>query len=225
MRAPTICTSENAPQFTCWTCSPTSHLGERDALFGYARRAPHHLLGRKMFQSWWTKWTSKRLGGQASAQGDVFEPCEWRDMLIVCWRGKTYLVFLDNKLNAALCIKMLQAHLELFMKDHYTNCCVFQQDGAPAHWAKFTRDYFAEADITDTSWAPSSRHEVYRKLLLELAMSVYESGRQFGDIEELKEAVFYAWGSIDLATVRHLISSIPRRVITLYSKSENSTKY
>lgn len=144
----------------------------------------------------------------------------------ISWRGKTPFIFLDNKLNAALCIQMLQAHLEPFMEEHYPNGCVFQQDGAPAHSAKFTRDYFADAEITDMSWAPNSLDmNCIENLWGELAMTVYGKGRQFDDIEELKEAMFYAWDSIDLATVRNLISSMPRRVITLYNKRGYSTKY
>ena len=50
---------------------------------------------------------------------------------------------------------MLQEHFEPFI-EHYPRGCVFQQDNAAAHSAKFTKEYFMEAEITAMEWPARS---------------------------------------------------------------------
>ncbi len=52
-----------------------------------------------------------------------------------------------------------------------------------------------------------------------LGRAVYNNGRQFDDLDELKEAPIYAWDSIELVTLQNLVGSMPRRVISVIEAS------
>ena len=69
---------------------------------------------------------------------------------------------------------------------------MFQQDGAPAHRAKYTRDYFMEAGITDME-CPAKFPDLncIENLWGELVRSVYYQGRQFDSEEDLHEALYF----------------------------------
>ena len=43
-------------------------------------------------------------------------------------------------------------------------------------------------------------------------MDVYKDFRQFDSIEDLKEATFMGWDRCNLATLRKLFDSLPRRL-------------
>ena len=144
----------------------------------------------------------------------------------ISWEGKTDLVVLDGTLNAGAYVKMLQDHLEPFIEAHHPQGCVFQQDGAPAHSAKYTRDYFMEAEITDMKWPPHSPDlNCIENLWGELSRRLYEGGRQFSSVEDLKEALWYEWDNIELTYVRKLIKSMPCRAEQCHTRRGNLTDY
>ena len=60
----------------------------------------------------------------------------------ISWKGKTDLVVANGTLDANEYVMMLQAHLLPFRDEYHPSGCVFQQDNAPAHTAKFTKDFF-----------------------------------------------------------------------------------
>ena len=74
----------------------------------------------------------------------------------ISWRGKTSLVFVNSKVNAVEYVDMLEKHLQPFIEEFYPNGATFQQDGAPAHSAKHTGEYFMDAGIVDLEWTPCS---------------------------------------------------------------------
>lgn len=52
----------------------------------------------------------------------------------------------------------------LFFEKYYPNGTTFQQDGAPAHYSKHTKEYLMMAGLTEMS--PIDQYELYRELLV-----------------------------------------------------------
>ncbi len=62
----------------------------------------------------------------------------------VSWRGKTALAFIDSKVDKVRYCQMLDDVYQPYVKKYYPNGNIFQQNGAPAHTALYTQEYFVE---------------------------------------------------------------------------------
>ena len=93
-------------------------------------------------------WADKRLprGIFATRQKGGGGVMVWAG---ISWEGKTELVVVNGTLNAEEYVKMLESHFLPFRDEYYPDGCIFQQDNAPAHTAKHTKDFFMEEEITD----------------------------------------------------------------------------
>ena len=121
---------------------------------------------------------------------------------------------------------MLQEYLEPFIDEKYPNGVTFQQDGAPAHRAKHTMDYFLTAGILDLPWpAVSPDMNCIEHLWGTLSLAVYESGRHYYCIEDLKESLRFHWDNISLEEIQALIGSMPRRIVALLNSKGKCTEY
>ena len=144
----------------------------------------------------------------------------------ISWRGKTNLVRVKGTLDAGEYVQMLEEHLMPFIEEHHTGGCVFQQDGAPAHSAKHTREFLMMAGITDMVWpAKSPDLNCIENMWGEMARRVYHGGRQFESEEDLLEAIYYEWNNIGLDYVRDLIRSMPNRADECLKKRGRITNY
>ena len=116
--------------------------------------------------------------------------------------------------------------MSLLIEEHYPRGAILQQDMAPAHSATYTKDYFMESGITDLPWVPRSPDmNVIENCWGAFSAAVYDGGRQFETIEDLKECLIYEWEKLSLDYIRTLMSSISRRVMELYVKRGRETKY
>ena len=137
----------------------------------------------------------------------------------ISWRGKTSLVFVDNKFNSKKYVEMLETYLEPFIEEFYPKRATFQQEGAPALTSKHTREYFMEAGIVDMDWAPKSPGmNCIENLWATLSLAVYDGNRQFDTVDDLKECLLYEREKLSQEGIQKLISSIPRSVWELYKK-------
>lgn len=59
-----------------------------------------------------------------------------------CDREKTELVFMDYCVDTPAYFEMIKEELEPFGFAIYYRCFGYQQENAPAHSAKLTKDYF-----------------------------------------------------------------------------------
>ncbi len=58
-----------------------------------------------------------------------------------------------------------------------------------------------------------------------LAQKIYNNGRQFDCIDDLKDALMMAWDSISLDTLRNLVKSMPRRLVSIIERKGGCTTY
>ena len=70
----------------------------------------------------------------------------------ISWQGKTELIVVDGKIDQVAYVQMLQEHLKTFIAQLHPRGCVFQQDNATAHAAKYTSECFIESGITVMDW-------------------------------------------------------------------------
>ena len=106
----------------------------------------------------------------------------------ISWRAKTLLVFVDGNMYSIAYVSMLDP----FIEENYPTGLVFQQDGAPCHTSKFTREYFMEEEIVELAWvARSPDMNPIENIWGILARAVYREGRQFDTLDDLREALQY----------------------------------
>ncbi|RWS03659.1 hypothetical protein B4U80_07674, partial [Leptotrombidium deliense] len=54
---------------------------------------------------------------------------------------------------------------------------------------------------------------------------VYEDGRQYETVAELKTAIVDCWKAIPVEKLQNLVSSMPKRIFQLIQRHGNSTDY
>ncbi len=129
-------------------------------------------------------------------------------------------------MNAVAYTSMLEHYFFPFMGKYYPCGCVLQQDKAPAHSARHTRDFFMEMEVTDLGWpAKSPELNCIENAWGELTRRLYDGGRQFDTVEDLSEALNYEWEKFPMQYVRKLIESMPNRVRECQVKGRRITSY
>ena len=144
----------------------------------------------------------------------------------ISWRGKTELRFISGNMDAMGYNTMLESALQPFIEDYYPEGLIFQQDGAPAHRANTTMDYFFDIDAPLLDWAPCFQNmNIIENCWGFLTQAVYRNGRQFETENDLQEALTYEWEKLPLDYIRKLVLSMNRRVKQLWTRKGRETDY
>ena len=140
--------------------------------------------------------------------------------------GKLELDVVVGGLGADAYIELLECRLLPFLESNGREYTIFQQDHAPAHTAKATRDCFSEQKIPVLDWpARSADMNPIENVWGMLSRDVYADGKQYDDLAELQEAIEYAWGRIDMRILKKLGVGMLRRLIELLEKKGAETSY
>ena len=110
---------------------------------------------------------------------------------------------------------MLLSHLEAFVEEHYLEGCVLQQDNAPSHSAKYTRDYFMECGITVMEWlARFSDLNCIKNVWGEFTRRLNDGACSFDSVEDLCEALYYELDKIGFgSTVSYQVNDESSRPV------------
>jgi transposase len=101
---------------------------------------------------------------------------------------------------------------------------VFQQDKAPAHWAKLTLQHFKDRNVKVLDWPGNSPDmNPIENLWSDVAKRV--RGVVVSNSEELFEIVARAWDEVSLDYVRSLYRGMPRRVLSAKAARGGNTRY
>lgn len=144
-------------------------------------------------------------------------------------RGASRLVVVENTIDAVKYCGVLTDAFLPFIELKYgaeDDWCVFQQDGASAHTAKFTSEFMMDASITTMSWpAKSPDLNPIENVWAWICREVYEDSRQFDHVDDLTEAIQHAWGRLSTNKLRDLIRTMPRRLGSVLMAKGAATKY
>ncbi len=82
------------------------------------------------------------------------------------------------------------------------------------------------ASVTDMDWpARSCDFNCIANAWAELARRVYHRRRHYETESDLREALFYAWDSLDITYISNLVWSMPRCAKDCYDKRGQVTSY
>lgn len=132
--------------------------------------------------------------------------------------GKTELAFLEGKQDSRCYTRTLDGFLlpfiEKIRREQHLNQVIFQQDGASIHTSHHTNDHLNAMGIKHMKWpAKSPDLNPIENVWGQLALLVYENGRQFESREDLKIAIRKSWDKIQLSYLQRLVESMTSRMV------------
>jgi transposase len=144
----------------------------------------------------------------------------------ISWEGKTQLAILEGRQASEDYIYTVSEYMLPFAHLKYGTDFVYQQDNAPIHSSKMTQEFFSRMDVEVLDWpARSPDLNPIENLWATMARRVYGDGKQYDDMNELRQAVLAAWDSITLDEIRTVIDSMPRRCIQVVERKGDKTNY
>ncbi len=107
--------------------------------------------------------------------------------------------------------------------EHQNLRFIFQQDGAPAHQAKATKEYLSTQQFQVLQWPADSPN----LSPIENAWAIVDAKlrkKKFKSIQEFSKALNAEWLGIDITVCQNLILSVGKRVENLIKSEGKSTE-
>lgn len=140
--------------------------------------------------------------------------------------GKSPICFISCKMNSGKYIELLEDGLLNYADDMAPNSWIFQQDNAAIHSSRATKEFLRTCNVPVLEWpACSPDLNPIENVWALLAKKVYQKGRQFESVRDLKEAILVEWANIDQSILQNLINSMPRRMQQVIIKKGGNTTY
>ena len=141
-------------------------------------------------------------------------------------KGKTSLVILEGKQNARKYCKVLENHLLPFVAQLHNGDCVFQQDNASIHTARYTTDWIKGKSIDVLDWpARSPDLNPIENVWGILSRRVYAQGRQFDRKGSLVQCLKECWDEISDDVSTNLINSMQERCVQVLQAKGAKSNY
>ena len=140
-------------------------------------------------------------------------------------RGVGKLCFLKKTVNAAVYRDVLETFLIPTIEEQFgEEDIIFQQDLAPAHAAKSTKDWFAEKQLEVLAWPANSPDlNVIENLWAIVKRKIRV--RKPTTLDQLKQNIASAWEAVSAETCDKLVKSMPRRLQAVIQAKGAATKY
>lgn len=140
--------------------------------------------------------------------------------------GLIQIAFPSTRMNSREYIEVLQGNLLPFLQQNHHDDWVFQQDNASVHKSRVTMAWFNEHHIQILEWpACSPDQNPIENLWGIIVRKVYADNKQYGSVQELKQAVLTAWDGIPISTCHKLTESMPNRLFELIENKGGPTHY
>ena len=140
--------------------------------------------------------------------------------------GKLPVVFIQGSLNSEGYQEVLGNFLLPYFERWPHLEFIFMQDNAPVHVSRSTRDWLQSHQVPLMEWPPRSPDcNPLENAWGQLARKVYENGRQFESVTQLKEAIRVAWEGIQLTELTELVNTMPKRMVEVIKKGGVMTHY
>lgn len=103
---------------------------------------------------------------------------------------------------------------------------IFQQDNASFHSSKLTKAWFDTSKVRVLSWPSKSPDlNLIENLWGILVREVYRNGRQFSNVQELKDAILASWERVEKVSLKKLLDSMPNRTFEVIANQDGSTEH
>ncbi len=167
----------------------------------------------------------RRKGSSDCYQQQVQKPGSVMVWGCVSALGKGNLHFCDGTINAEKYIEILE-HNMLPSRRHLFQGrpCIFQQDNAKPHSAHITKSWLRRKRVRVLDWPAcspdlSSIENVWRILKRKMRQ------RRPRTVAHLKTCLQEEWDKITPETLHHLVSSVPKRLLSVVKRNGNITKW
>ena len=131
---------------------------------------------------------------------------------------------LEGRLDSTAYQQVLEEHMLTDAVALIEDDFVFQQDHAPIHTSRSTRQWLRRHDVTLLEWPPKSPDaNPIENLWHELKTAA--NRREARTAAELWNALQEAWQPIPAARVRNLAESVPRRLDAIRRVRGENTRY
>jgi len=133
--------------------------------------------------------------------------------------GRTPIAFTTHRIDSKTYQKTLEDNLLPYFRNLTGDNGLFQQDNATCHKSASTTQWFKDNNINLLEH-PSRSPDLnpMENLWGILARDVYEGGRQFDNVNDLKRQISVSWDKISNSTLQNLTYSMPRRVAEVLLK-------
>jgi transposase len=140
--------------------------------------------------------------------------------------GKLPIIFVRGNINSECYQEILSNFLLPYFERWPHLEFTFMQDNAPVHTSRSTKDWLQTHQVEVMRWPPRSPDlNPIENAWGMLARSVYENGRQYANIEQLKEAIKSAWDNLQLSDLNKLANTMPKRMIEVIKKGGGIIRY
>jgi transposase len=129
------------------------------------------------------------------------------------YNGKSEIAFISNKMDSGDYQNVMQQYLLPVAQTISGPGWIYQQDNAKIHTSNSTMTWLKRKKVRYIDWpACSPDLNIIENLWGILARRVYQNGRQYNNISELKQAIVREWDKIEINEVRILYDSMLQRV-------------
>ncbi|KAL0957301.1 hypothetical protein HGRIS_014897 [Hohenbuehelia grisea] len=146
----------------------------------------------------------------------------------ITWDGPGRLHRVEGRMNAVQFCDILSESLLGSLADYELEPrdVVFQQDNDPKHTSKLAKKWFKDHKLELLPWPASSPDMNIIENVWDTVDARVRARKPLPrNLEELWEALQEEWAKLDLAYIRHLYESMPRRVNALWTARGKYTKY
>jgi hypothetical protein len=141
-------------------------------------------------------------------------------------KGKSELVVLVGRQNSDDYVYTVSEYLLPFAHLNYCIRFTYQQDNTRMHTSARTKDFFSEHAINVMNWpSKSSNLNPIENLWSIMSRRVYNNGKQFNSVPQLKAALYEAWACIPSALLESLVASMTRECVEVTGKKGDRTHY
>ena len=141
-------------------------------------------------------------------------------------KGRIKLCFVSKKMNGSDYRIVLRRGIVPFWRRNRNQNYIFQQDGAPIHRARATRDWLQRRRIDLLQWpACSPDLNIMENVWGCMVRDIYGGNRTYRNVDELKPAIVAAWHRIDQKLIDNLYLSLDRRMFQLIQRHGAATDY